>query len=169
MFTLEQSLIYFWGTLPLDQEFDCRFKAEVLMIAKVAMGVLLSSALVLAPSHIAAQTDSQPSGPANSTSHTTSTATNQKARTLTGCIRRGEAQVRYKLVTNDGDAWELVAGTLKLDPDVDHAVKVSGKVVEAFDTEEAKESTIDKDLSTPKRHGIFQVNKLTIVSTECGK
>jgi len=139
------------------------------MIAKVAMGVLFSSVLVFVPSHIAAQTGSQPSGPANNTSHTTSTAANQKTQTLAGCIRRGEAQVRYKLETNDGDVWELVAGNLKLDPDVDHAVKVSGKVVEAFDTKESQESTINKDLSTPKRRGIFQVNKLTIVSAECTK
>ena len=51
-----------------------------------------------------------------------------EVRTLTGCLRKGDAAHEYALTANDGSTWEIKSTSVKLYPHVGHTVTVKGVV-----------------------------------------
>ena len=98
-------------------------------------------------------------------------ATQKKARTLTGCLQKGEDANEYNLTTKGGATWEIKSDSVKLDEHVGHTVKIVGVVSNAMahgmkeDTkEEMKEHGMDKHA---KERGHMTVTDLTMVSATC--
>jgi hypothetical protein len=103
----------------------------------------------------------------------TTKTTHKKARTLTGCLQKGEDANEYNLATKDGGTWEIKSDSIKLDEHVGHTVKITGVVPNAMahgmkeDTkEEMKEHGMDKHAT---EHGHLTVTDLTMVSDTCSK
>jgi len=103
----------------------------------------------------------------------TTKTTHKKARTLTGCLQKGDEASEYNLTTKAGGSWELKSDSVKLDEHVGHTVKVTGVVENAAmhgmkeDTkEEMKEHGMDKKAT---EHGHLTVTNLAMVSDSCQK
>jgi hypothetical protein len=103
----------------------------------------------------------------------TTKATHKKARTLTGCLQKGEDADEYNLTTKSGATWEVKSDSIKLDEHVGHTVKVTGVVAHQKahemkeDTKaEMKEHGMDKNA---KEHGHLDVTGVTMVTETCQK
>ena len=97
--------------------------------------------------------------------------THKKARTLTGCLQKGDDANEYKLTTAKGGTWEIKSDSLKLGDHVGHTVTITGVVSNAKmhgmkeDAKaEAKEHGMDKDST---EHGHMTVTDLSMVSDSC--
>jgi hypothetical protein len=105
------------------------------------------------------------------TAQGTKKTTHKKARTLTGCLQKGDAANEYKLTTAKGGTWEIKSDSLKLGDHVGHTVTITGVVSNAKmhgmkeDAKaEAKEHGMDKDST---EHGHMTVTDLSMVSDSC--
>lgn len=103
----------------------------------------------------------------------TTKATHRKARTLTGCLQKGESADEYNLTTKDGATWEIKSDSVKLDDHVGHTVAVTGVVshhkehaMKEDAKAEMKEHGMDKGA---KEHGHMTATALTMVSDSCQK
>jgi hypothetical protein len=101
----------------------------------------------------------------------TTKATHKKARSLTGCLQKGDDANEYKLTTAKGSTWEIKSDSLKLGDHVGHTVTITGVVSNAKmhgmkeDAKaEAKEHGMDKDST---EHGHMTVTNLSMVSDSC--
>jgi hypothetical protein len=99
--------------------------------------------------------------------------THKKARSLTGCLQKGDDANEYRLTTAKGGTWEIKSDSLKLGDHVGHTVTVTGVVSNAKmhgmkeDAKaEAKEHGMDKDST---EHGHMTVTDLSMVSDSCKK
>jgi hypothetical protein len=107
------------------------------------------------------------------TAQDTTKTTHKKARTLTGCLQKGDDADEYKLTTAKGGTWEIKSDSVKLGEHVGHTVKITGVVANATahgmkeDAKaEMKEHGMDKDST---EHGHMTVTNLTMVSDSCSK
>jgi hypothetical protein len=107
------------------------------------------------------------------TAQGTTKTTHKKARTLTGCLQKGDDANEYKLTTAKGSTWEIKSDSLKLGDHVGHTVTITGVVSNAKmhgmkeDAKaEAKEHGMDKDST---EHGHMTVTNLSMVSDSCKK
>jgi hypothetical protein len=107
------------------------------------------------------------------TAEDTAKTTHQRARTLTGCLQKGEDANEYNLTAKDGATWEIKSDSVKLDDHVGHTVTVTGVVSHQKEhamkedaKTEMKEHGMDKDA---KEHGHMTVTNLTMVSNTCQK
>ncbi len=107
------------------------------------------------------------------TAQGTTKTTHKKARTLTGCLQKGDDANEYKLTTAKGGTWEIKSDSLKLGDHVGHTVTITGVVSNAKmhgmkeDAKaEAKEHGMDKDST---EHGHMTVTDLSMVSDSCKK
>ena len=107
------------------------------------------------------------------TAQGTTKTTHKKARTLTGCLQKGDNANEYKLTTAKGGTWEIKSDSLKLGDHVGHTVTITGVVSNAKmhgmkeDAKaEAKEHGMDKDST---EHGHMTVTDLSMVSDSCKK
>ena len=103
----------------------------------------------------------------------TTKTTHKKARTLTGCLQKGEDANEYNLTAQNGGTWEIKSDSVKLDDHVGHTVTVTGVVshhkehaMKEDTKEEMKEHGMDKNA---KEHGHMTVTDLTMVSETCQK
>ncbi len=103
----------------------------------------------------------------------TTKTTHRKARTLQGCLQKGDDAHEYLLTTAKGATWEIKSDSLKLGEHVGHSVTVTGVVSHAKmhgmkeDAKaEAKEHGVDKDST---EHGHMTVTNLSMVSDTCKK
>jgi ABC-type sugar transport system substrate-binding protein len=103
----------------------------------------------------------------------TTKTTHKKARSLTGCLQKGDDANEYRLTTAKGGTWEIKSDSLKLGDHVGHTVTVTGVVSNAKmhgmkeDAKaEAKEHGMDKDST---EHGHMTVTDLSMVSDSCKK
>jgi hypothetical protein len=89
-------------------------KRRINMAFTTRIGLLALAALTIIPACTLAQekTDKKAS----------------EVRTLTGCLRKGDAAHEYALTANDGSTWEIKSTSLKLYPHVGHTVTVTGVV-----------------------------------------
>jgi|GEM_PF-1571910 len=97
----------------------------------------------------------------------------KKARTLTGCVQKGEDANEYNITSKDGGTWEIKSDSVKLDEHVGHEVKITGVVSNATAhgmkedvKQEMKEHGMDKHAT---EHGHMTVTDLTVVSDTCQK
>jgi hypothetical protein len=107
------------------------------------------------------------------TAQDTTKTTHKKARTLRGCLQKGDDANEYQLTTAKGGTWEIKSDSLKLGDHVGHSVTITGVVSNAKmhgmkeDAKaEAKEHGMDKDSS---EHGSMTVTNLAMVSDTCKK
>ena len=107
------------------------------------------------------------------TAQDTTKTTHKKARSLTGCLQKGDDANEYKLTTAKGGTWEIKSDSLKLGDHVGHKVAVTGVVANAKmhgmkeDAKaEAKEHGMDKNST---EHGHMTVTNLSMVSDSCKK
>lgn len=96
-----------------------------------------------------------------------------EVRTLTGCLRKGDAAHEYALTANDGSTWEIKSTSLKLYPHVGHTVTVTGVVshpelhkMKEDAKDEMKEHGLAKDAA---EHGHLRATKIAMVSEGCQK
>jgi ABC-type sugar transport system substrate-binding protein len=99
--------------------------------------------------------------------------THKKARTLTGCLQKGDDANEYQLTTAKGGTWEIKSDSLKLGDHVGHTVTITGVVsnakmhgVKEDVKTEAKEHGMGKNST---EHGHLTVTNLTMVSETCKK
>jgi hypothetical protein len=107
------------------------------------------------------------------TAQDTTKTTHKKARTLTGCLQKGDDANEYQLTTAKGGTWEIKSDSLKLGDHVGHSVTITGVVSNAKmhgmkeDAKaEAKEHGVGKNST---EHGHMTVTNLTMVSDTCKK
>jgi len=105
------------------------------------------------------------------TAQDTTKTTHKKARSLTGCLQKGDDSNEYKLTTAKGGTWEIKSDSLKLGDHVGHTVTITGVVSNAKmhgmkeDAKaEAKEHGMDKGST---EHGHMTVTNLSMVSDSC--
>ena len=89
-------------------------------------------------------------------------------RTLTGCLSNGDKAGEYKLVTPEGNSWEIHSKTVKLAEHVGHTVTISGKVWHP-DMHGAKEKAKEAVDSDAKEHGHLNATDVAMVSDSCKK
>ena len=89
-------------------------------------------------------------------------------RTLTGCLSSGDKAGEYKLVTPEGNTWEIESKTVKLSEHVGHTVTISGKVWHP-DMHAAKEKAKEAVDSDSKEHGHLNATDVAMVSDSCKK
>src|ERR1700694_677944 len=99
------------------------------------------------------------------TAQDTTKTTHKKARTLTGCLQKGDDANEYQLTTAKGGTWEVKSDSLKLGDHVGHRVTITGVVSNAKmhgmkeDAKaEAKEHGMGKNST---EHGHMTVTNLT--------
>jgi hypothetical protein len=107
------------------------------------------------------------------TAQDTTKTTHKKARTLTGCLQKGDDANEYQLTTAKGGSWEIKSDSLKLGDHVGHTVTITGVVsnakmhgVKEDVKTEAKEHGMGKNST---EHGHLTVTNLTMVSETCKK
>lgn len=97
----------------------------------------------------------------------------EKARTLTGCLQKGDEANEYVLTASDGSTWELRSDTVDLAPHVGHTVAITGTVSHAKAhemKEDAKEEMKEHGMAkNAKEHGHLKATELTMVSDTCQK
>src|SRR6266496_3643138 len=97
----------------------------------------------------------------------------EKARTLTGCLQKGDEANEYVLTAKDGSTWELRNDTVDLASHVGHTVTITGTASRAHAKahemkEGAKEEMSEHGLTKhAKEHGHLTARKLTMVSDTC--
>lgn len=89
-------------------------------------------------------------------------------RTLTGCLSKGDEAGEYKLVTPEGNTWEIKTKTVKLAGHVGHTVTISGRVQHP-DMHAAKEKAKETVDSDAKEHGHLDATDIAMVSDSCKK
>jgi hypothetical protein len=101
----------------------------------------------------------------------TTKTTHKKARTLTGCLQKGDDANEYKLTTAQGGTWEIKSDSVKLGDHLGHTVTTTGVVSNAKmhgmkeDAKaEAKEHGVGKHST---EHGHMTVTNLSMVSDTC--
>jgi hypothetical protein len=89
-------------------------------------------------------------------------------RTLTGCLSKGESAGEYKLVTPEGNTWEIHSKTVKLASHVGHTVTISGRVSNPA-MHGAKEKTKEVVDPNANEHGHLTATDIAMVSGSCKK
>jgi len=117
---------------------------EDIMNLKIAMGLLVFSMIAAA-----------------GTSRADDNKKEDKTRTLTGCVQKGESAKDFALIAEDGSKWELEGNDVKLADHVGHKVTVQGKVEHAKDDAKTAVGT------DAKRSGELVLRTLTMVSDTC--
>jgi ABC-type sugar transport system substrate-binding protein len=103
----------------------------------------------------------------------TTKTTHKKARTLRGCLQKGDDANEYRLTTAKGATWEIKSDSVNLGEHVGHTVAITGVVSHAKmhgmkedAKSEAKEHGVDKDST---EHGHMTVTNLSMVNESCQK
>ena len=107
------------------------------------------------------------------TAQDTTKTTHKKARTLRGCLQKGDDANEYQLTTAKGGTWEIKSDSLKLGDHVGHTVTITGVVSNAKMhgmKEDAKAEAKEHDMGkNSTEHGHMTVTNLTMVSDSCKK
>jgi transcriptional antiterminator Rof (Rho-off) len=97
----------------------------------------------------------------------------KKARTLTGCLQKGDGADEYVMTAKNGSTWELRSDSVNLAPHVGHTVTITGTAsavhAKAHEMkEETKEEMQEHGLAkSATEHGHLRVVKLRMVSDTC--
>jgi len=99
--------------------------------------------------------------------------TKAKARTITGCLTKGDSADEYLLTGKDGSTWEVQSDRVALADHLGHKVAATGVVSHAKLhnlKEDAKDAAKDTGVKKgSKEHGHLTVTKLRMVSDSCKK
>ena len=99
--------------------------------------------------------------------------THKKARTLTGCLEKGEDANEYNFTTAKGGAWEVRSDSIDLAPHVGHMVAITGVVSNAKMhgmKEDAKAEAQEHGMGKKAtEHGHMTVTNVKMISEHCKK
>jgi opacity protein-like surface antigen len=123
---------------------------------------LLASAVSLAqdaaqPSNATASAQAQPDPKAV-----------KPAKTLTGCLQKGDQPGEVTLTAADGKTWDLRSDNVKLEEHIGHQVTATGTVTHETKAEEKKEGQTEK-AATKEAYGDLNVTEVKMVSQTCTK
>jgi len=94
------------------------------------------------------------------------------AKTVTGCLQKGDEPGEFSITGEDGKTWGLRSTTVKLDQHLGHKVTVTGSPAHeskaAEKAEEKKEGAVEK-AAGKEEVGDLRVTDLKMVSETCSK
>jgi hypothetical protein len=90
------------------------------------------------------------------------------AKTLTGCLAKGEQPGEVTLTAADGKTWDLRSDSVKLEQHIGHQVTATGTVTHETKAEEKKEGQMEK-AATKEALGDLNVTDVKMVSETCTK
>jgi len=93
----------------------------------------------------------------------------KEAKTVTGCLQKGDEPGEFALKADDGKVWELKSSSVKLEEHLGHKVSVSGSAREESRAEEKKEKRegdVEK-ASNKEEYGDIRVTSLKMISESC--
>jgi hypothetical protein len=91
-----------------------------------------------------------------------------KAKTVTGCLQKGDQPDQFSITGEDGKSWDLRSNTVKLADHVGHQVTVTGSPTREAKAEEKKEGQVEK-AAGKEELGELRVTSLKMVSQSCAK
>jgi len=96
-----------------------------------------------------------------------------EARTITGCLAKGDSSHEYLLTANDGSTWEIRSDNAALAEHVGHTVEATGVVANST-MHNLKEDTKDAAHDTGMKkenneHGHLKVTDVKMVSDSCSR
>ncbi len=95
------------------------------------------------------------------------------ARTMTGCLQKGDEANEYVLTAKDGSTWDLRSDSVDLAPHIGHTVTITGTSSRAHEKahemkEGTKEEMHEHGMSkSDTEHGHLKVTNLKMVSKTC--
>ena len=89
-----------------------------------------------------------------------------KAKTVTGCLQKGDQPDQFSITGEDGKSWDLRSNTVKLADHVGHQVTVTGSPTREAKAEEKKEGQVEK-AAGKEQLGEVRVTSLKMVSQSC--
>jgi hypothetical protein len=93
---------------------------------------------------------------------------NTKAKTVTGCLQKGDQPDQFSITGEDGKSWDLRSSTVKLADHVGHKVTVTGSLTREAKAEEKKEGQVEK-AAGKEELGELRVTSLKMVSHSCAE
>jgi|SRR5277367_5688722 len=90
------------------------------------------------------------------------------AKTVTGCLQKGDQPGEVTLTGADGKIWDLRSDSVKFDEHVGHQVTATGTATRETKAEEKKEGQVEK-ASSKEAYGDLNVTDLKMVSETCTK
>jgi Protein of unknown function (DUF5818) len=99
----------------------------------------------------------------------------ERARTVTGCLQKGDSPSEFVLTAKDGSTWELRSESVDLAPHVGHTVTITGTAsrphAKAHEMKEgAKEEMKEHGMAEKAHeHGHLTATKVAMVSSTCQK
>ena len=95
----------------------------------------------------------------------------KEAKTVTGCLQKGDEPGEFSIQGEDGKVWGLKSSSVKLEEHLGHKVSVTGSASEESRAEEKKEKRegeVEK-ASKKEEYGDIRVASLKMVSDSCNK
>ena len=93
----------------------------------------------------------------------------KEAKTVTGCLQKGDEPGEFALQADDGKVWELKSSNVKLEEHLGHKVSVTGSAKEesrAEEKKEKKEGDVEK-AANKEEYGDIRVTSLKMISESC--
>jgi hypothetical protein len=93
----------------------------------------------------------------------------QGAKTVTGCLQKGDEPDEFSIKGEDGKVWGLKSSSVKLEEHLGHKVSVTGSVSEeskAEEKREKKEGEVEK-AANKEEYGDIRVTALKMISDSC--
>jgi Protein of unknown function (DUF5818) len=93
----------------------------------------------------------------------------KEAKTVSGCLQKGDEPGEFALKADDGKVWELKSSSVKLEEHLGHKVSVTGSANEesrAEEKREKKEGEVEKAASK-EEYGDIRVTSLKMISDSC--
>jgi len=92
------------------------------------------------------------------------------AKTVTGCLQKGDEPGEFSITGKDGKTWGLRSKTVKLEEHVGHQVTVTGSPHRESKAEEkSEEKGAMEKASGHEEYGDLSVTSLKMVSGTCSK
>jgi len=93
----------------------------------------------------------------------------KEAKTVTGCLQKGDEPGEFALKADDGKVWELKSSSVKLEEHLGHKVSVTGSGKEesrAGEKKERNEGAVEK-AANKEEYGEIRVTSLKMISDSC--
>ena len=93
----------------------------------------------------------------------------KEAKTVTGCLQKGDEPGEFSIKGEDGKVWGLKSSSVKLEEHLGHKVSVTGSATEesrAEENREKREGEVEKAASK-EEYGDIRVMSLKMISDSC--
>jgi hypothetical protein len=138
-----------------------------LMLISITLALLVSLSAFAQNATKPSDDQSQQNNAKASTQANQNKSANQ-AKTVTGCIQKGDQPETFSLTGDDGKTWDLRSSTVNLADHVGHQVTVTGTPSREAKAEEKKEGQVEK-AAGKEAIGELRVTDLKMVSQSCTK